>query len=160
MALLAAFCILRIVRSPLREQIDLRDAEQSIFKAISFVKRRSIQIGDLDERYGTILSQLWSNSSNSLNMAAHNDGLDLKIRSRLFMSVVFDSLWWWRVEYNGQGSPYDMDKTAPDAVQADMEGGSTYWNSMTAPVNDSFGSINFPEFYMDWNFPMNIDYIG
>ncbi|CAF3487002.1 unnamed protein product [Fusarium graminearum] len=160
MALLAAFCILRIVRSPLREQIDLRDAEQSIFKAISFVKRRSIQIGDLDERYGTILSQLWSNSSNSLNMAAPNDGLDLKIRSRLFMSVVFDSLWWWRVEYNGQGSPYDMDKTAPDAVQADMEGGSTYWNSMTAPVNDSFGSINFPEFYMDWNFPMNIDYIG
>ncbi|QPC62794.1 hypothetical protein HYE67_005025 [Fusarium culmorum] len=160
MALLAAFCILSIVRSPLREQIDLRDAEQSIFKAISFVKRRSIQNGDLDERYGTILSQLWSNSSNSLNMAAPNYGLDLKIRSRLFMSVVFDSLWWWRVEYNGQGSPYDTDKNVPQAVQADMEDGSTRWSPTTAPVSDSFGSINLPEFYMDWNFPMNIDYIG
>ncbi|RGP70225.1 hypothetical protein FSPOR_4125 [Fusarium sporotrichioides] len=160
MALLAAFCILRIVRSPLREQIDLRDAEQSIFKAISFVKRRSIQHGDLDERYGTILSQLWSNSSNSLNMAAPNDGLDLKIRSRLFMSVVFDSLWWWRVEYNGQGSPYDTDKTGPEAVQVDLEDGSTCWNSTAAPASDSFGSINFPEVYMDWNFPMNIDYVG
>ncbi|KAM0392021.1 hypothetical protein ACHAQC_006832 [Fusarium culmorum] len=93
-------------------------------------------------------------------MAAPNYGLDLKIRSRLFMSVVFDSLWWWRVEYNGQGSPYDTDKNVPQAVQADMEDGSTRWSPTTAPVSDSFGSINLPEFNMDWNFPMNIDYIG
>ncbi|WJG34475.1 uncharacterized protein FOBCDRAFT_255622 [Fusarium oxysporum Fo47] len=92
MALLAAFCILRLVRSQLKEHIDLRDAQQSLFKAISFVKRRSMQHGDLDERYGTILSQLWSNSD-SMDTTTAN-GLDLRIRSRLFMSVVFDSLWW------------------------------------------------------------------
>ncbi|KAF9775582.1 hypothetical protein IL306_006301 [Fusarium sp. DS 682] len=158
MALLAAFCILRIVRSQLKEHIDLRDAEQSLFKAISFVKRRSMQHGDLDERYGTILSQLWSNS-NSMNIIAVN-GLELRIRSRLFMSVVFDSLWWWRVEYNGQGSPYDISKTAPESVQIDATDASTYWNSTAAPIGDSFGSYNFPEVYMDWNFPLNIDYIG
>ncbi|EXM11202.1 hypothetical protein NOF04DRAFT_1555 [Fusarium oxysporum II5] len=92
MALLAAFCILRLVRSQLKEHIDLRDAQQSLFKAISFVKRRSMQHGDLDERYGTILSQLWSNSD-SMDTTTAN-GLDLRIRSRLFMSVAFDSLWW------------------------------------------------------------------
>lgn len=81
MALLAAFCILRLVRSQLKEYDDLRDAQQSLFKAISFVKRRSMQHGDLDERYGTILSQLWSNSD-SMDTTTAN-GLDLRIRSRL-----------------------------------------------------------------------------
>ncbi|KAF5574036.1 nicotinamide mononucleotide permease [Fusarium pseudoanthophilum] len=158
MALLAAFCILRIVRSQLKEHIDLRDAQQSLFKAISFVKRRSMQHGDLDERYGTILSQLWSNSD-SMDTTTAN-GLDLRIRSRLFMSVVFDSLWWWRVEYNGQGSPYDTNNTAPEPGQTDDTDASTFWNSTAAPVGDSFGLSNLPEVYMDWNFPLNIDYIG
>ncbi|KAG9507406.1 hypothetical protein J7337_000957 [Fusarium musae] len=158
MALLAAFCILRIVRSQLKEHIDLRDAQQSLFKAISFVKRRSMQHGDLDERYGTILSQLWSNSD-SMDTSTAN-GLDLRIRSRLFMSVVFDSLWWWRVEYNGQGSPYDTNNTAPEPGQTDDTDASTFWNSTAAPVGDSFGLSNLPEVYMDWNFPLNIDYIG
>lgn len=81
MALLAAFCILRVVRSQLKEHIDLRDAQQSLFKAISFVKRRSMQRGDLDERYGTILSQLWSNSDATDTTVAN--GLDLRTRSRL-----------------------------------------------------------------------------
>jgi hypothetical protein len=89
MALLAAFCILRIVRSQLREYINLRDAEQSLFKAISLVKRRSMQHGDLDERYATILSQLWSNSNSTNN--TNPDGLDLRIRSRL-VSVEEDIL--------------------------------------------------------------------
>ncbi|KAF5977766.1 zinc finger protein transcription factor [Fusarium bulbicola] len=158
MALLAAFCILRIVRSELKEHIDLRDAQQSLFKAISFAKRRSMQHGDLDERYGSILSQLWSNSD-SMNTTTAN-GLDLRIRSRLFMSVVFDSLWWWRVEYNGQGSPYDTNNAAPESVQMDATDASTLWNSTAAPVGDSFGMSGLPEVYMDWNFPLNIDYIG
>ncbi|KAF4433718.1 nicotinamide mononucleotide permease [Fusarium acutatum] len=158
MALLAAFCILRIVRSQLKEHIDLRDAQQSLFKAISFVKRRSMQHGDLDERYGMIISQLWSNSDSMDTITAN--GLDLRICSRLFMSVVFDSLWWWRVEYNGQGSPYDTNKTAPESVQMDAADASTLWNPTAAPVGDSFGLSNLPEVYMDWNFPLNIDYIG
>ncbi|EXK48048.1 hypothetical protein FOMG_01189 [Fusarium oxysporum f. sp. melonis 26406] len=141
MALLAAFCILRLVRSQLKEYDDLRDAQQSLFKAISFVKRRSMQDGDLDERYGTILSQLWSNSD-SMDTTTAN-GLDLRIRSRLFMSVVFDSLW-----------------TAPESVQTGATDASTYWNSTAAPVGDSFGSSNFPEVYMDWNFPLDLDYLG
>ncbi|SCO79651.1 related to zinc finger transcription factor [Fusarium oxysporum] len=142
MALLAAFCILRLVRSQLKEHIDLRDAQQSLFKAISFVKRRSMQHGDLDERYGTILSQLWPNSD-SMDTTTAN-GLDLRIRSRLFMSVVFDSLWW----------------AAPESVQTGAIDASTYWDSTAAPVGDSFGSSNFPEVYMDWNFPLDLDYLG
>ena len=81
MILLAAFCIIRVVRSQLKEHINMRDAEQSLFKAISFVKRRSTERGDLDERYGTIISELWSNSSGPGSMSVC--GLDLRIRSRL-----------------------------------------------------------------------------
>lgn len=82
MTLLAAFCIIRIIRSRLREHISLRDAEQSLFKAIAFVKKRSIEPGDLDERYAIILTQLWANSGAVSRKEDSVDGLNLRIRSR------------------------------------------------------------------------------
>ena len=80
--LLAAFCIIRVIRSDLRKHISLRDAEQSLFKAIAFVKKRSIQPGDLDERYAVILTQLWENSGTVNRKEASVDCLNLRIRSR------------------------------------------------------------------------------
>jgi hypothetical protein len=76
---LASFCMIRILRSSFKEHINIRDAEQSLFKAINFLKKRSIEHGDLDERYGIILTQLWSNSTKPEEMV---DGLHFEIRSR------------------------------------------------------------------------------
>jgi transcriptional regulatory protein LEU3 len=79
---LAAFCIVRILRSSFKQHINIRDAEQSLFKAINFLKKRSIEHGDLDERYGIILSQLWSNSGISTKTEEMVDGFHFEIRSR------------------------------------------------------------------------------
>ncbi|KAH7218680.1 hypothetical protein DER44DRAFT_891970 [Fusarium oxysporum] len=65
------------------------------------------------------------------------------------------------IDEQGEGSsPYDMNRTAPESVQTGATDASTYWNSTAAPVGDSFGSSNFPEVYTDWNFPLDLDYLG
>jgi hypothetical protein len=74
------------------------------------------------------------------------------------MSVVFDSLWWWRVEYNGQGSPYEVDKTATESNRTEGTDASTAWAETATAAGDAFLSCEFPNVYMDWNFPLNIDY--
>ncbi|RFU34161.1 hypothetical protein B7463_g2163, partial [Scytalidium lignicola] len=108
MILLAAFCVLRIMRSKLREMIPVNEAEQSLFKAINFVKSRSTQTTDLDAKYAIILKQLYSSTTAFRREDGEIDGLRLDIRSRLFMSIAFDSFWWWRAEFDGRPSPYPL----------------------------------------------------
>lgn len=83
MILLAAFCVLRIMRSKLHEIIPINEAEQSLFKAISFVKNRSTQSTDLDAKYAIILKQLYCSTTAFKRENGEIDGLDLKVRSRL-----------------------------------------------------------------------------
>ena len=83
MILLAAYSVLRIMKSPLKEHVNWQKGEQSYFKAIALVKKRSIQNNDLDARNGIIMTQLWS--SNNVFKRANGciDGLILDVRSRL-----------------------------------------------------------------------------
>jgi transcriptional regulatory protein LEU3 len=83
MILLAAFCVLRVMRSRLREMIAINDAEQSLFKAINFVKNRSTEAFDIDARYAIILKQLYSSTTAFRREDGEIDGLHLRIRSRL-----------------------------------------------------------------------------
>lgn len=83
MILLAAFCALRIMRSKLRRVISVNEAEQSLFKAINFVKSRSTQPTDLDAKYAIILKQLYSSTTAFRRDDGEMDGLRLHIRSRL-----------------------------------------------------------------------------
>jgi transcriptional regulatory protein LEU3 len=83
MILLAAFCVLRIMKSKLREMISINEAEQSLFKAFNFVKSRSTQPTDLDAKYLVILKQLYSSTTAFRRDDGEIDGLHLDIRSRL-----------------------------------------------------------------------------
>ena len=83
MILLSAFCVLRIMRSKLGEVISVNEAEQSLFKAINFVKSRSTQPTDLDAKYAIILKQLYSSKTAFRGEDGEIDGLHLDIRSRL-----------------------------------------------------------------------------
>ncbi|KAH8698861.1 hypothetical protein BGW36DRAFT_376866 [Talaromyces proteolyticus] len=160
MTLLAAFCIIRVIRSGLREHINLRDAEQSLFKAIAFVKKRSIQPGDLDERYAIILTQLWTNSGAVNRKADFVDGLNLRIRSRSFMSIVFDSLWWWRMESNGQSNPYESGGTAQNQNSLlEIPASDGPWCDPSLPLSENLEYLGVPsDGLIDWNWPSNLPF--
>ena len=83
MVLLAAHCILKITRSSLKDHIDPKQGEEAVFKAIRFVKNRSIQNNDLDARNGIILTQLWSSNNIFKKKDGSDVSLELPLRSRL-----------------------------------------------------------------------------
>lgn len=102
----AAVCILRIQRSDLRTQINTDLGEDMYFESIRMAKKRSIQNNDLDSRTATILTQLWSSTRVFKFKDGSTDGLRLFLRGRLSLSVLYDSLWWWRAEFGGKSNPY------------------------------------------------------
>ena len=127
---LAAVCILRVLRSSLRTQVNSEIGEEMFFNAIRMSKKRSVRNNDLHARNDNILTQLWSSSQVFKFKDGSVDGLRLLLRGRLVsptsnshgcfadhfqgMSVFFDCLWWWRTEFGGTSNPY----IEPDSIRA------------------------------------------
>ena len=80
---LAAFTILRLLRSPLGKQLDSRRGEEAYFAAIHIHRKRSVQNDDLSARGGVIMTQLWSSDTIFKRRDGSSDGLRLRTRSRL-----------------------------------------------------------------------------
>lgn len=109
--LLAAFTILKISRSEqLAAFLDLDRGEAAYFAIINMFKGMSLENDDLASRSATILAQLWRSQKIFRRPDGTLDGLSLRIRSRLAMSVIFDCLWWWREEFAGVKNPFSTEK--------------------------------------------------
>lgn len=106
MILLAAVTILKIARSQLAPYLDLETGEASYFATINWFRRVSLENDDLLSRSATILSQVWRSTKIFMKSDGTVDGLTLRSRTRLSMSVVFDIFWWWREEFVGINGPY------------------------------------------------------
>jgi len=103
---LSAFCILKIIRSPLSEHVNKDAGEKAYFDAILICRRGSLLSDDLGARSATILSQVWNSKSIFRRATGKVQSLGTRIRSRLSMSIVFDCFWWWKEEFAGQANPY------------------------------------------------------
>ncbi|KKY19486.1 putative c6 zinc finger domain protein [Phaeomoniella chlamydospora] len=130
MITLAAFSVLKITKGPLKSHIDLHTAEEAIYKAITFSRRRSLQQHDIDSRNSTILNQLWFSQSAFKGCNGMDESLRLYCRTRQFMSVVYDCCWWWRIEFGGP--KYRSDESGPVAL-------STNESEITNPQNAAAG---------------------
>ncbi len=107
MLVLAACVILRISNSHLRPFVDLDRGKEAYFTTVQLHRKMSVQDGDLASRTTVILTELWSSRRAFRTRDGNNDSLVLSCRSRLSMSVVFDSFWRWRREFAGQATPYE-----------------------------------------------------
>jgi len=96
MLALSAFTLLKLTKKipdgnyPYQEKGKL-----SYFRAIALCKQVSLENNDLAGKTSEILSLLWLSAIFDNPEASW----PLRIRSRLSMSIVFDSLWWWRENY-------------------------------------------------------------
>ena len=84
----AAFSILRLLRSNLGQQLDSRRGEQAYFAAIHIYRKRSVQNDDLYARGGVIMTQLWSSDTIFRRKDGRSDSLRLRTRSRLVRIVL------------------------------------------------------------------------
>jgi hypothetical protein len=80
---LAAVCILRILRSELAQQLDVKQGERGYFEAIRFSRLRSVRGSDLDSRNASILTQLWTCNNLFRFKDGTVDSLRILLRGRL-----------------------------------------------------------------------------
>lgn len=119
---LAACALLKLLRSTssaLQESINLSEGRQSYFAAISLLKKTSIEPDDGPGRLAGALTQLWtSRRASEFTEAIRLDSSanQSRHRSRLAMSIFYETLQWYRDEYGGQEfllslAPRDFGKT-------------------------------------------------
>jgi hypothetical protein len=113
---LASFTILRLLKASTAQYMD-ENAKEGLFLGIRVLNRLSTETNDGPAKIAQMLTQLW-NSEKAFKDSNGMEHMALRIRTRLAMSPVFDSIWWWREEFGGQRGAYtvddEKDKPAPD----------------------------------------------
>ena len=127
--LAAGFSLLKLMQTFLRQHdLDLQGASELLTRTVWAIRSMSVAENDLCERLAEVLAQVWKSSGPlsrpdvSINAAqrplAANDGdvtpsetsgriddsMQLKVRCRMSMSIVFDSVWRWRQNYSVKNS--------------------------------------------------------
>ena len=113
MMLAAGFALLKLHNNFL-QQVDLdtdKERARNLFsKTIWALRSMSVQENDLAQRLAEVLAQVWRGS----RAAAEKNGMDaapayidnsmqLKVRCRMSVSLVYDSVWRWREEASRKG---------------------------------------------------------
>ncbi|KAJ4370169.1 hypothetical protein N0V86_008905 [Didymella sp. IMI 355093] len=123
---LAGFSILRLVRSPLAQHLDLAAGEQAFFQAVQFLKGVSLQPGDIGMRTALIMHDLWNSNKVFRRKDGRIESLGLRLRTRLSMSVSYDMFWYWREEFGNMQNPYNGDEAINAPNEATQPGSPSY----------------------------------
>ncbi|KAK9458158.1 hypothetical protein V1511DRAFT_491894 [Dipodascopsis uninucleata] len=107
---LASFVILKLQFSALSEKLDISSGKRHFACAIALLRKMSFKDSDFPIRVSTIMFQSWKLHVLD-QMEAVKEGKDkyitpkLKLRSRMAVSVFYDSIWVWRERYGTFHTP-------------------------------------------------------
>ena len=111
MMLAAGFALMKL-QSSFVEQVNL-DATigQTLFsKTIWALRSMSVQENDLAQRLAEVLAQVWKGgragagkNGFDATQASTDNSMQLKVRCRMSVSLVYDSVWRWREEAHRRG---------------------------------------------------------
>lgn len=99
--LVSSTSLLRILKSSASQNLNFNRARSSLFQAINLAKLMSVEGTDTPAKLINILKQLW-NSKKAFRKADGSEYTALRTRSRLTHSIVIDTVWWWRDEFDPQ----------------------------------------------------------
>lgn len=106
--MVAAGCtLLKLSKSFFAAHIDMEYTKNLFNRTIWAIRGVSVSSNDLPERLAEVLAQMWrlgvvSQRSTTSN-ADVDDSLRLKVRCRMSMSLLFDSVWRWREDARTKG---------------------------------------------------------
>ncbi|KAI1378687.1 hypothetical protein F4677DRAFT_443173 [Hypoxylon crocopeplum] len=148
MLVAAGFALLKLMRSFFAKTIDFERGRTLFHRTIQAIRTTSVLDNDLQWRLAELMVQMWNGAriDNKSNTSFHDDdnsvliddSLQLKVRCRHSMSLVFDSIWRWREEYQAQGrGTLDALKhpTNPDSAN-ESSASSTHMDSTLLPHNN------------------------
>ena len=108
MIIAAGFSLLKLLNSFFANQVDLEYGVTLFKRAIWMIRTISVSTNDLPSRLAEVLAQLWSNGGAGSKIPKRinevtDSSLQLKVRCRMSMSLVYDSVWRWREEFQAKG---------------------------------------------------------
>lgn len=113
MLIAASFTLLKLMRSFFAKTIDFHRGRSLFHRSIQAIRATSVVNNDLQWRLAELMVQMWNGAKLESSNPAFDrqdetpiqmdDSLQLKVRCRHSMSLVFDSVWRWREEYQAQG---------------------------------------------------------
>lgn len=101
----AAFALMKLLKSSFSRHIDFNHGKLLFNGAISAIRRISVMDHDRPIRLADILAQMWNASGSEV---IEEDGLQLKVRCRMSMSHVYDTVWRWRQRFRPVKSLEEM----------------------------------------------------
>ncbi|KAL8947032.1 MAG: hypothetical protein Q9222_006644 [Ikaeria aurantiellina] len=104
MIIAAGFTLLKLLNSSFADNINTAYGRDLFMKAIRAIRAISVAVNDLPSRLAEVLAQFWKSGGAGLrgertNGDSPESSLQLKVRCRLSMSLVYDSIWRWREEF-------------------------------------------------------------
>lgn len=101
----AAFALMKMLRSSFSRFINFEHGKLLFNGAISAIRRISVMDHDRPIRLADILAQMWNATNTD---TAEVDALQLKVRCRMSMSHVYDTVWRWRQRFRPMKSLEEM----------------------------------------------------
>ena len=104
----AGFALLKLLNSFFVYQVDINYGRTLFNRTIYAIRSISVSPNDLPSRLAEVLVQLWRSSGAGSKKLSNGNGvmdssLQLKVKCRMSMSLVYDSVWRWREEFQLQG---------------------------------------------------------
>lgn len=126
MMLAAGFSLLKIMQYFLpQHDLDTQGASSLLHRTLWALRSTSVVENDLPERLSEVFAQVWKSgkvpdTESGVRSEEPSDELQLRVRCRMSMSLVFDSVWRWRKNFrdlrpppsrffnvSGEGAPTD-----------------------------------------------------
>ncbi|KAK5134022.1 hypothetical protein LTR08_007027 [Meristemomyces frigidus] len=127
MMLAGACALMKLLNSFYAAQVDLPASRTVFGNTVNALRRLSVRSNDLPQRLAEVMAQLWQSSGaseqrlfqdgNPLVKREPDESLQLRVRCRSSLSVLYDAIWRWRQQV-GQDGPIDLEKAVehPTAI--------------------------------------------
>ncbi|KAF2144023.1 uncharacterized protein K452DRAFT_151594 [Aplosporella prunicola CBS 121167] len=164
MMVAAGFTLNRLLNSNFANtipQVQLSSSRMNFSRLITCIRQTSVRNNDLPQRLAEVLAQLWKaggagnpkiTDADTFRIGHVGPSVDvsihLKVRCRMSMSVVFDSLWHWREQFRGKGTRGNLDAAVNNPTDPETSSSTTpappHRGATTAAAATGSGSNSIP----------------
>lgn len=103
----AGFSLLKLMSSFFADDVDFNRGRELFHRTIKAIRTTSVMENDLQWRLAELMAQMWNGMSVEARQTPRrgesDPNLELKVRCRHSMSLVYDTIWRWREEYQARG---------------------------------------------------------
>jgi transcriptional regulatory protein LEU3 len=133
---LACFILLKVLRNDyFSGLVNSAQSKKHFNQAMSAMRKLSVTNNDVPGRVCDVLAYLWSMPDATAIGGKGQQGLELAIRSRLSMSVVYDSLWKWRDQFR---APTRVDGSGLNPLENEEFDDTAFRSWQDLPTDDLF----------------------